>query len=54
MALYRITMIVADPERTITTQFAGCDDETDAKQKARRYYKVIVFKRVELVIKPGE
>lgn len=51
MALYRVSMLVADPERTITTQFAGCADETDAKVKARRCYQVIVFKRVELVIK---
>lgn len=55
---YRLTMVVdrlslplTDPQRkiTIVTKIAGCVDVADAKQKARKLFNIVEFKKVEPV-----
>lgn len=64
MSVFRVSMIVEcnaqfprfddgsvlnETQSTITTRFAGCATEADAKRKARELYTVVVFKKVELL-----
>lgn len=57
MAVYRVTLIVADnprePQvnREITTRFAGCSSEDDARRKARENYapRILSIKSVKKV-----
>lgn len=45
---YRVTMIISNG-RTVTTCFAGCADEANAKEKAHSCYPIKKIKKVELV-----
>lgn len=42
-------MTVNNPTREVITNFAGCQDEEDAKAKAEAIYSVKKFKSVEPV-----
>ena len=46
---YRIRFIAANPQRELVQNIAGCADETQAKEKLRKIFEVVVVKRVELV-----
>ena len=57
MPTYRVTMIIADDpsrpldNREITTRFAGCSSEDDARRKARETYapRIVGVKTVKKV-----
>lgn len=54
---YRVSMVVNErntqgaivSSRNVATNFAGCTDAEDAKEKAKRIYDVARFKSVEEV-----
>jgi hypothetical protein len=49
MAVFRLRFIAANPERELVQHIAGCRDETNAKEKLRKLFTVVVIKRAELV-----
>lgn len=46
MPTYKVSMVLSNG-RKVLTNFAGCQDEEDAKTKARSVYSVAKFIKIE-------